>query len=53
MLRFITKPRLSVLDGVLTMLCALAQPFIGWWFALGLVFVLFIVSGAIERRVWK
>lgn len=53
MLRLITKPRLSMLDGVLTLVCALAQPFIGWWFAFGLLILLIFVSSAIERRVWK
>jgi len=52
MLRYITKPRVSMLDAVFCLLCGLAVPVVGWWLSAMLLILSLIISTVIERMVW-
>lgn len=53
MLRFITKPHLSILDSILCLLAGLAVPLVGWWLSAVLLILGLLVSTIIERGVWS
>lgn len=53
MLRYITKPRLSILDSACCLLAGLAVPVAGWWLSAVLLILALLVSTIIERGVWS